>query len=293
LTARRAFEGSTVTATLNAVLHSVPDWSLLPRAVPGTLVILLRKCLEKEVSRRAGDIGAIRADLASIERGGGQATRWLKWGAGAVLASAVLAGAVRLSIYLQSGKPPVESAPLQGSQRQQTDETVDSEQAALDEARNAEALARQGPTSEALLRASRDELISVLEERARRIRAWIATTQKLARVRSKSIDPETLSRFEQEFNALHSRHIAALREGQMVTANELATDIVHLLYLVRDSVDRGVSLARDFLGVPQSVPGNRPTIRAPVDLYPVPAVNPRIDEARLRRIAARIQGPQK
>jgi predicted Ser/Thr protein kinase len=60
LTARRAFEGKTITDTLAAVLTTEPDYSLSPRNLPPRILYLLRRCLRKKVGERLRDIGEAR-----------------------------------------------------------------------------------------------------------------------------------------------------------------------------------------------------------------------------------------
>ena len=64
LCGRRPFRGSTVPDVLAAILQSEPDWSALPASVPADVRRLLRKCLEKDVSRRWQTFGDLRAELA-------------------------------------------------------------------------------------------------------------------------------------------------------------------------------------------------------------------------------------
>jgi len=52
LTAKRPFEGDTVGDILAAVIQSPPDWSRLPAKTPPSIQRLLRRCLEKDRSRR-------------------------------------------------------------------------------------------------------------------------------------------------------------------------------------------------------------------------------------------------
>ena len=63
LTARRAFDGDTVTDTLVRVLEREPEWAALPPAIPEPVRRLLRRCLEKDPWRRARDIGDARLEL--------------------------------------------------------------------------------------------------------------------------------------------------------------------------------------------------------------------------------------
>jgi serine/threonine protein kinase len=52
LTGKRAFRGETVTETLAAVIKETPDWEALPTATLPNIRFALRRCLEKEISRR-------------------------------------------------------------------------------------------------------------------------------------------------------------------------------------------------------------------------------------------------
>jgi len=57
LAGRKAFDRETASDTMAAILEREPDWSRLPAATPATIRRLLRRCLEKELSRRLRDIG--------------------------------------------------------------------------------------------------------------------------------------------------------------------------------------------------------------------------------------------
>ena len=59
LTGRKAFEGETVTETLAAVIKEEPDWNALPSTTPQNIQFVLRRCLEKEKSRRFRDAADI------------------------------------------------------------------------------------------------------------------------------------------------------------------------------------------------------------------------------------------
>ena len=63
LTARRAFARDTIGDTVAAVLNSEPDWSAIPDIVPPLVRRVLRRCLEKDIRRRARDIGDVRMEL--------------------------------------------------------------------------------------------------------------------------------------------------------------------------------------------------------------------------------------
>jgi Tol biopolymer transport system component/tRNA A-37 threonylcarbamoyl transferase component Bud32 len=83
VTGRRAFAGDDVTDTLAAVLRADVDWT----GVPGSVVRLLKKCLEKDPKRRLQDIGDAW-DLIDEDRGpalaGTSQRSWIGWGAAGV-----------------------------------------------------------------------------------------------------------------------------------------------------------------------------------------------------------------
>jgi serine/threonine protein kinase len=52
LTGKRAFQGETGSQTIAAALEQEPDWQALPAKTPAKIRELLRRCLQKDVSRR-------------------------------------------------------------------------------------------------------------------------------------------------------------------------------------------------------------------------------------------------
>ncbi len=64
LTGRQAFSGESTTDILAEVVQREPDWSLLPVAVPPSVVRLLRRALQKNARERLRDIGDARLELA-------------------------------------------------------------------------------------------------------------------------------------------------------------------------------------------------------------------------------------
>ena len=60
LTAKRAFPGDDVTDTLAAVVRAEPAWPLLPKTLSSSASVVLRRCLEKDRSRRVADIHDVR-----------------------------------------------------------------------------------------------------------------------------------------------------------------------------------------------------------------------------------------
>ena len=63
LTGARAFPGDDLTDTLAAVVRAEPDWSLLPPGLPPTLVVYLKRCLQKDPKQRIPDMAAMRLAL--------------------------------------------------------------------------------------------------------------------------------------------------------------------------------------------------------------------------------------
>jgi serine/threonine-protein kinase len=64
LTATRAFAGHAVTDTLAAIVRDEPDWSKLPPDTPTPIRRLLRRCLAKDRTERASDIGLARLEIS-------------------------------------------------------------------------------------------------------------------------------------------------------------------------------------------------------------------------------------
>jgi serine/threonine-protein kinase len=63
LTGQRAFKGEDVSDTLAFILTREPDWATLPAATPPPIRRLLRRCLEKDRTRRLCDIGDARLEI--------------------------------------------------------------------------------------------------------------------------------------------------------------------------------------------------------------------------------------
>jgi Tol biopolymer transport system component len=66
LTARRLFDGDTVTDVIASVVTKDPDLELLPAATPPEVERLLARCLRKDPSRRLPDIGTARLVLQDL-----------------------------------------------------------------------------------------------------------------------------------------------------------------------------------------------------------------------------------
>ena len=68
LSGRHAFGGDSVTETLARVLEREPDWKALPAATPAQIVDLLKRCLQKDPSRRPSTLTDARRAIASASR---------------------------------------------------------------------------------------------------------------------------------------------------------------------------------------------------------------------------------
>ena len=60
LAGTRAFAGEDVTDTIATVIRGEPDWNALPDGVPEHIRLLMRRCLEKERSKRVVDMSIAR-----------------------------------------------------------------------------------------------------------------------------------------------------------------------------------------------------------------------------------------
>src|SRR5499427_3006793 len=56
LTGTSAFKGDDVAETLAGIIRGEPDWSRLPSTLPSSLVVVIRRCLEKDRSKRIADV---------------------------------------------------------------------------------------------------------------------------------------------------------------------------------------------------------------------------------------------
>jgi len=60
LTAKRAFEGETITETLAKILEGEPNWDVLPETLPSIIRFVLSRCFEKDPGRRLQHIDGAR-----------------------------------------------------------------------------------------------------------------------------------------------------------------------------------------------------------------------------------------
>ncbi len=68
LTATVPFRGETISDTLANVLQTEPNWQALPQSTPANIVVLLRRCLEKDPRQRLRDIGDARIEISETLR---------------------------------------------------------------------------------------------------------------------------------------------------------------------------------------------------------------------------------
>jgi Tol biopolymer transport system component len=127
LAGRQAFFGETVSDTLAAILRAEPDWTLLPKDTPPSVVRLLRRCLEKDPKQRLRDVGEARIVLERALRGepgdeavapaaaapAGRRRAWLPWAIVGVLAVVAVTAMTRSRKAVETGSPLVQlSLPL-------------------------------------------------------------------------------------------------------------------------------------------------------------------------------------
>jgi eukaryotic-like serine/threonine-protein kinase len=67
LSGRRPFDGDDVTETVASVVKSDPPWDALPATIPSSIRRLLRRCLQKDPSRRLRDIADAKLEIDEAE----------------------------------------------------------------------------------------------------------------------------------------------------------------------------------------------------------------------------------
>lgn len=75
LTGRLAFPGETIAEILAAVLKAEPDWSRLPHETPPGIQRLLRRCLQKDPTRRQQYIADARIEIEESQHAPEQPVR--------------------------------------------------------------------------------------------------------------------------------------------------------------------------------------------------------------------------
>ena len=114
LTGTRAFPGEDITDTLAAVVRAEPDWTLIPQQVSPSLLVFLRRSLQKDPKQRVGDIRDVRLALEGAFEAAGSETMTattasggrLVWMAAlAVAAAVIVALAVPTVRHLREAPP--------------------------------------------------------------------------------------------------------------------------------------------------------------------------------------------
>jgi serine/threonine protein kinase len=67
LAGQRAFSGESIVEILSAVLRSEPDWVALPESTPPAITSLLKRCLQKDRTRRMRDIVDARFQIEELQ----------------------------------------------------------------------------------------------------------------------------------------------------------------------------------------------------------------------------------
>jgi len=126
LSGRRPFDASTPTDSLARILEHEPDWSALPVATPDSVRRLLKRCLEKDLSRRLRDVGDARLELEDAQSAGppssspaigarAHSPQRGGWRAGPVVAAAFIAGAAVAGMGLLQLRRPTPRNPLENA----------------------------------------------------------------------------------------------------------------------------------------------------------------------------------
>lgn len=70
LTGKRAFDGGSFSDVVAAILAAEPEWSALPKDTPSEVLRVLRRCLQRDQTRRARSLGDVALDLDPAQWGG-------------------------------------------------------------------------------------------------------------------------------------------------------------------------------------------------------------------------------
>ena len=100
LAGRKPFPGQTQSDVMASILQRSPDWGALPAGLPGPVLRLLRRCLEKDPKLRLRDMGDAQLDLDDAGQAPGpelkqplpRRSSWLQWSALGLLLLAAAAG---------------------------------------------------------------------------------------------------------------------------------------------------------------------------------------------------------
>jgi len=121
LTGTRAFAGDDMTEVLAAVVRAEPEWTRLPADLSPTLVVFLRRCLQKDPRQRIGDIHDVRLALdgafditapAAVAAATGSPAKPM-WRRALLYFAAASAGAIAFAVVVsQSGWGRVPETPV-------------------------------------------------------------------------------------------------------------------------------------------------------------------------------------
>ena len=75
LTGRRAFDGASAVEVISDVLKTDPEWAALPAGTPTVVRSLLRRCLQRDPSRRLRDAADARFQIEEALSDSGDAER--------------------------------------------------------------------------------------------------------------------------------------------------------------------------------------------------------------------------
>jgi serine/threonine protein kinase len=110
MTAARAFNGDDVADTLANILKAEPNWSALPKDLPGVVRDILHGCLQRDRKQRIGDFSTIRFLLSrstsDAETRPSPRRPWPVALAGSAAVAAIVAGASAWSLSHFSAKGP-------------------------------------------------------------------------------------------------------------------------------------------------------------------------------------------
>jgi serine/threonine protein kinase len=69
LTGKRPFGGETASEIIASILKSEPEWIEIPTATPRGILVLIRRCLQKDINRRQHDISDARIEIEDALEG--------------------------------------------------------------------------------------------------------------------------------------------------------------------------------------------------------------------------------
>ena len=113
LTGKPPFSGDTVSDVLAGILRGEPDWSALPQDLPSSILLMLKRCLEKDRGRRVADASVLSFVLNEPQLSGPQrpaAADTRSWGFGqlAAVAAAAVVGAAAAGAIVWYTRPAPE-----------------------------------------------------------------------------------------------------------------------------------------------------------------------------------------